>query len=82
MPDILIKLTLTLLAAVIAVGLFFVNEGFNDASRLQVFLWRQMSPFRKKFFFTNDSGTLRKGTKYFIWAVLLIFLALLWFDII
>jgi hypothetical protein len=78
MPNIIIKLAVTLLAMVAAVGLMFVDKGFNTKSRFQTFLWSQVHPVQKKFF-TGEDGYVRKGTKYFFWAVLSVFLALMWF---
>ena len=68
------KLLATAILVIAAVGLSFVDMGFDPNSRLQRFLGRMHNMEIS----VKEDGSLQKGAKKLIYAVLVIALAVLW----
>ncbi len=76
MPEyVMLKLLATVIITIAAVGLTFVDTGFNPNSRLQRFLGRM----RNMEISVKEDGSLQKGAKKLIYAVLAAALAVIWF---
>ena len=69
------KLLATAILVIAAVGLSFVDTGFDPNSRLQRLLGRMHNMEIS----VKEDGSLQKGAKKLIYAVLVIALAVLWF---
>ena len=75
MPEyVMPKLLATVILAVAAIGLSFVDTGFDPNSRFQRFLGRMHNMEIS----VKEDGSLQKGAKKLIYAVLVIALAVLW----
>jgi hypothetical protein len=68
------KLLATAILVIAAVGLSFVDTGFDPGSSLQRFLGRMHNMEIS----VKEDGSLQKGAKKLIYAVLVIALAVLW----
>jgi len=69
------KLLATVILAIAAIDLTFVDMGFDPNSRLQRFLGRMHNMEIS----VKEDGSLQKGAKKLIYAVLVFALAVLWF---
>jgi hypothetical protein len=76
MPEyVMPKLLATVILVIAAIGLAFVQTGFDPNSRLQRFLGRMHNMDIS----VKEDGSLQKGAKKLIYAVLAVALAVLWF---
>jgi hypothetical protein len=76
MPEyVMPKLLATAILTIAAIGLTFVDTGFDPNSRLQRFLGRMHNMEIS----VKEDGSLQKGAKKLIYAVLAVALAVLWF---
>jgi hypothetical protein len=75
MPEyVMPKLLATALILIAGIGLSFVDTGFDPNSRIQRFLGRM----RNMDLSVKEDGSLQKGAKKLIYAVLAAALAVLW----
>ncbi len=76
MPEyVMPKLLATVILTIAAIGLAFVDKGFDTNSPLQRFLGRM----RNMEISVKEDGSLQKGAKKLIYIVLAVALAVLWF---